>query len=335
MTSVQEPMNRPLDLIGVGECMVELSTATTVGDAAAFDVGYGGDVMNTLVMAAKLGAKVGYVSKVGNDAFGPRLMADWRRHGIDLRSCRMVPGQNGLYIISSLPDGTHEFWYYRNGSAASTLAADDVDAAYVQSARALLISGITQAISASAQAATLRAASLAHATGTMVFYDPNVRMKLWAERSAHDATGRSALELARNAVHEIMPVVDYVLPSHPSDAIAVLGDVKRPSPDLHAQAYADLGCALVGMKLGAAGSRVYRNGAGISEAAPQATRLRDSTGAGDAWNAAFIWHTLNGAGAQTAARYANAIATWKVQFRGAIPAAVPGSDLVRASIAHE
>lgn len=333
--SVASSSESELDLVGVGECMVELSSARAIAEAETFDVGYGGDVMNALVMAAKLGARVGYVSKVGDDAFGHRLMAAWAREGIDLRSCRLVPGMNGLYVISALPGGDHEFWYYRTGSAASTLCRDDVDEAYVASGRSLLVSGITQAISPSAQAATLHAARTARAAGALVFYDPNVRMKLWAERSAHDADGRSPHELVDAAVREVLPYVDVVLPSHPSDAVGVLGDVATATIEQHAQAYADLGCTCVGMKLGAAGSMVFRNGVSAAQDAPVAHRFRDATGAGDAWNAAFIWHTLQGADAREAAGYANAVATWKVQFRGAIPADAPASDLVRARIAHE
>lgn len=334
MSAVVEASRR-LDLVGIGECMVELSSAHAIAEAETFDVGYGGDVMNALVMASKLGARVGYVSKVGDDAFGPRLMAAWARAGIDLDACRLVPGMNGLYVISVLPGGDHEFWYYRTGSAASTLSVDDVDAAYVGSARSVLLSGITQAISPSAQAATLHAARAARAAGALVFYDPNVRMKLWAERSAHDAAGRSPYELVDAAVREVLPFVDYVLPSHPSDAVGVLGEMAAPSVGQHARAYAELGCPRIGMKLGAAGSMVFDGGSGAAEAAPVADRFRDATGAGDAWNAAFIWQVLQGTDAREAARYANAIATWKVQFRGAIPADAPSSDLVRARIAHE
>ena len=168
-----------------------------------------------------------------------------------------------------------------------------------------------------------------------MFYDPNVRMKLWAERSAYDADSRSPHELLDAAVREVLPFVDVVLPSHPSDAVGVLGDATAVTIEQHAQAYAELGCDRIGMKLGADGSMVFLNGVGAAQAAPIAKRFLDATGAGDAWNAAFIWHTLQGADPHEAARYANAVATWKVQFRGAIPAETPASNLVSARNAHE
>ncbi|MEM9198053.1 MAG: PfkB family carbohydrate kinase, partial [Pseudomonadota bacterium] len=63
----------PLDLIGIGECMVEFRAEPVAGRTDLMRMAWGGDVMNSLVHASRLGLKVGFCSRVGADAFGPWL----------------------------------------------------------------------------------------------------------------------------------------------------------------------------------------------------------------------------------------------------------------------
>lgn len=174
---------RRFDLIGLGEGMVELWSSEPLGRAGELRRAYGGDVLNSLVMASRLGRRVGFVSRVGDDPFGESLLEAWRAEGVDLASCPLVPGVNGVYFISRLPGGEREFSYRRSGSAASRLETSDVDEEYLSQSRVLLLSGITQAISATAQAASFRAAQVARELGVVVAYDPNYRPALWAERA--------------------------------------------------------------------------------------------------------------------------------------------------------
>lgn len=311
---------RRLDLVGIGECMVELSADRPLGEADSLAVGYGGDVLNALVMASRLGMRTGFVSRVGDDAFGPSLLRKWRAAGIDTGCSPLVPGSNGVYFISSLPGDEHEFWYYRAHSAASTLSPADVPADYVGGARAVLLSGITQAISASAQAAALAAARQAHAAGALVFYDPNYRPRLWATRARElGLPPEHGSELARQALTEIAPFVDCVLPSHPSDAGVFGRHAGSFSADDHLAAYEELGCNWIGLKVGNLGSRIRRAGEEWHAPAVQGVTVRDSTGAGDAWNAAFICTVLQERSMLEAARTGNQVASWKIQHRGAIP----------------
>jgi 2-dehydro-3-deoxygluconokinase len=135
--------------------MVEFWADEPLGSAERLHRAYGGDVLNALVTAARLGSRVGFMTKVGDDPFGPGLLEAWRAEGVDTAHAPLVEGENGVYFISLLADGEREFTYRRTGSAASTLAPDDLGASYLASSRTLLVSGITQAISLGAGAATL------------------------------------------------------------------------------------------------------------------------------------------------------------------------------------
>lgn len=308
---------RRLDLIGVGEAMVELWSEGPLSSAPTLRRAYGGDVLNSLVMASRLGSRTSFVSRVGNDPFGPALRAAWRAEGVDVERAPLVEGVNGVYFISRTGDGEREFSYRRTGSAAAGLTAEDIDESFVASGRVLLLSGITQAISAGAQATTLRAAQLARAHGVVVAFDPNYRAALWRARST-DGEGA-----ARAALEQLLPHVDVLLISEPGDRVllppgyGVTADVK--------QAYDHRSGPLVaGIKRGPDGGRLLvldRGGAALRafEAESPKVAAVDTTGAGDAWNAGLIHALVNGRDPGTAVGIANAVAIWKIARYGAVP----------------
>ncbi|HWC45263.1 MAG TPA: PfkB family carbohydrate kinase, partial [Casimicrobiaceae bacterium] len=66
-------MTSRFDIVGLGEAMIEF-IASRAGDASTWLQGFGGDTSNAMVAAARLGARTGYVTRVGDDAFGRRLV---------------------------------------------------------------------------------------------------------------------------------------------------------------------------------------------------------------------------------------------------------------------
>ncbi|MDX2008110.1 MAG: sugar kinase [Meiothermus sp.] len=300
-------MNKTLDIIGIGECMVEFFAEEPLGQARSLQRSFGGDVLNALVTAARLGSRVGFVTQVGRDPFGPGLLEAWLAEGIDTRCAPLVPGENGVYFISLRDGGEREFTYRRKDSAASRLSAENLDLWYLQQSRMLLLSGISQAVSESAQDAALRAARLVGSGGALVAFDPNHRPNLWALRGPSEA--------ARQALEQIEPHLDILLPSFPDD-MAVFGveglDVKSAAVALAERV------PRVALKAGAAGAWLAWDGE-LEHIAPAVTaRVRDTTGAGDAWNGAFLHGLLHSQEPFEAARRANQIAADKLAFRGAI-----------------
>lgn len=307
MTQAPEPQST-FDLVGLGECMVEFWADEPLGSAERLHRAYGGDVLNALVTAARLGSRVGFMTKVGDDPFGPGLLEAWRSEGVDTARAPLVEGENGVYFISLLADGEREFTYRRTGSAASTLEPDDLGASYLASSRTLLVSGITQAISPGAGAATLEAARLAKGRGVRVAYDPNYRPGLW--------NAQGGLAAARAAFRELVPLVDVLLPSYPADAVLVAGEVLEPEGALRRFAAA---VPFVAMKAGAAGAWLSAHGSRTHLPAVPAARVVDTTGAGDAWNGAFLHFLLADEQPGKAAQLANQVAAKKLACRGAVP----------------
>jgi len=299
---------RYLDVIGVGECMVELYADQPLGRAPSLIRSYGGDVLNSLVAICRLGGKAGFITRVGNDPFGQSLLSDWQNEGIDTRQAHLVDGENGVYFISLTTDGEREFTYRRSNSAASLMEINQFDFSYIQSANCLLLSGITQALSDSAQRVVFSAAVVARQFGVKVAFDPNYRPQLWRERGG--------VEQARAAFKKIIPYVDYLLPSYPSDL--VLLDDSPMKPDHAVERFGEL-CSVVGLKLGSDGCLLISDEHPTSIPATSVSNVVDSTGAGDAWNGAFLFHYLRHFNLLQAATEANRYAAMTLGFRGAIP----------------
>jgi 2-dehydro-3-deoxygluconokinase len=310
--------DRNLDLIGVGEGMVELWADTPLSEAETLRQRFGGDVLNTLVLLARLNRSVGFVSKVGDDPFGAGLLSKWQEEGIDTRNCPLVEGINGIYFISVDRNGEREFSYRREGSAASSLSLADIDASYLCGAKVILLSGITQALSESAQAATVGAARLARENGVVVAFDPNYRPALWRQRAAYQGLPQDGgLQLAQKAVQELLPYVDILLPSFPADR--ALWPQEAELIDDLIEALRQLGPPLIGIKSGSTGAHIVEGNMRRHVAEIAVEKVVDSTGAGDTWNAAFLHGLLCGGNASEAASYANRLAAWKLAYRGAIP----------------
>ncbi|MCD6328472.1 sugar kinase [bacterium] len=302
-----------MDIISLGECMVEMFCEGRFLDASTFTRSYGGDTLNTLVAAARLGASAGFITRVGNDPFADLLMNSWASEGIDLSQVHRVPGFNGIYFISLLERGETEFTYYRPGSAASKLAKDDLSQRYIAGANIIHTSGITQAISATASDTALHAFRTARAAGVVTSFDPNLRLKL------------TTLEKARNDLMAILPHTDVFLPSHSQEAELLFQGM---SPDGIIHFASAMGVKHIVIKCGQDGCIVGSEG--------EVRRMRpwfdvdvvDTTGAGDAFNGGFLFGISRGLSAFEAARIGLATASLKVAGRGAILSLPKREDVI-------
>ena len=109
-----------LDLLAIGEPMIEFNR--TRPDEPRWLQGHGGDTSNAAIAAARSGARAGYLTRVGDDAFGRSLLALWRDEGVDTRAVRVDPdARTAVYFVDHDASG-HHFSYLRAGSAASRLA---------------------------------------------------------------------------------------------------------------------------------------------------------------------------------------------------------------------
>ncbi|GAA4496112.1 PfkB family carbohydrate kinase [Actinoallomurus oryzae] len=253
------------DVVVIGEPLVEFSAATPLTSADTFRLSFSGDALNAAVAAAAAGAHVALVTRTGEDEFGERLIAFAAAHGIDTRWMWRGPGHSGAYAVGADPVGERAFAYMRSGSAASRLSPADVAAAPVATAGAVLLSGITAALSESCAATVVAAAE--EARGAVV-YDPNFRGRL------------TTPEAAREILAKVAPHAALITPSCPADSVALLGTA---DPGEAAEACLGLGAEAAAVTRGADGVHVASAAGRTTVPAVPAEVIVDATGAGDAF----------------------------------------------------
>ena len=303
----------PLDIVALGEAMIEFNQ--TNADARAYVQGFGGDTSNALIAAVRQGAKGGYITKLGDDTFGRMLLQLWHDENVDTEGVSIdAAAPTGTYFVSHGTHG-HTFSYLRAGSAASQIRPSDVPAALVERARILHVSGISQAISASATDTVFHAINVARAARIKVSYDPNLRLKLWP------------IDRARAIIRATIPLTDYFLPSlddvrlvcGEDDPAAILNWCQRQ------------GARIVVLKMGKDGSWVSK-GEALTRIMAYPVEAVDATGAGDCFDGSLLARLAAGDDVVTAARWASAAAALTTTGYGAV-APLPTADRVAQFLA--
>lgn len=304
-------MTDNLDLLAIGESLIELSARESMTFTPTFNKNYGGDVLNTAVAASRLGSKVGFISKVGNDYFKDFLLDSWQSENLDISNVKIVDSYNGLYIITRMPDGQKEIMYYRKKSAATLLTTEDITEELIERSSIIYTTGITQSLSASARSAVKKAFSIAGEKECMVAYDPNFTDRTWD------------IEEAKEAMEEIIDYVDIIILSNIHDAEKLIG---ISSPDKIIKYFWDRGIARVAVKMGKSGCAVGYNGE-ISSIPHRDVVVVDPTGAGDTFNGGFLCGIAKGYTSFESAKLASIVASEQTKGLGAIKS-IPYKDQV-------
>ena len=298
-----------IDVVSLGEPLYEFSQIPQ--SPGRYLQGFGGDTMNCAIAAARLGARVAYITRLGDDEFGRQFLRLWRDEGLDTSGVAIDPeAHTGVYFITHGAAG-HVFSYLRTGSAASRLQAADLPLDLIRRARYFHTSGISQAISESACDAVAAAIAAAKEAGARFVYDSNLRLRLWP------------LARAREVIIETLAQSDYFLLSmEDAEALCGLRDADAIVDWCHRA-----GARIVALKLGAEGV--------IGSDATRRERITgykvdcvDATGAGDCFAGALLARLSAGDDYWQALRYANAAAALATTGYGAV-APLPRPEAVR------
>ena len=303
----------PPEIVCLGEPLLEFNQQPD----GRYLPGHGGDTSNCAIAAARQGASVGYVTRLGADAFGESFRALWAEEGVDARAVETDPeAHTGIYFVTH-DAGGHRFSYFRAGSAASRMSPERLPLDTIAGARILHVSGISQAISASAADAVFAAIEAARSAGVKVSYDTNLRTSLWPL-----ARARAVIHAAVARCHIALPGLD--------DARQLTG---LEDPEAIVAFYLALGPEVVALTLGARGTIVATPTERRHIVGRPVTTV-DATAAGDTFDGAFLAEIAAGSGPFAAARYANAAAALSTQGYGAV-APMPRRPEVEAFLARE
>jgi 2-dehydro-3-deoxygluconokinase len=161
----------------VGETMVSFILDGT--DSAVLDTA--GAESNVAMYLADHGIDARWVSRLGDDAFGRRVLSHVSAAGVNVSGVRTDPARpTGLLFKDPAGDGSTRVSYYRHGSAASAMGPDILNEEAMRTAGLWHLTGITPALSASCRELVRDALS----GDRPVSFDVNYRPALWDEPPA-------------------------------------------------------------------------------------------------------------------------------------------------------
>lgn len=305
MTHTGSPACAAFDLVTVGEAMALLVAQIPGALSAAehFSRSSAGAELNVATGLARLGWRVAYVSRVGQDPFGEYLLSTLDRECIDRRFVQIDANHpTGFMLKSCEPNGDDpQIAYFRRGSAASHLSPSDWSANQWMGAQRLHITGISLALSDSACALVQDMVVQARSMGIQVSLDPNLRPRLWPSQQVMVETINS-LALRAN----------LVMPGWAEGQLLT----RQAQPRDIASWYLDRGVEQVVIKLGAQGAYVADSTGHALVPGYQVPRVVDTVGAGDGFAAGVLSALLEGHSLEQAALRGNAIGARVVQFVG-------------------
>ncbi|KAF8379382.1 hypothetical protein HHK36_028816 [Tetracentron sinense] len=300
-----------------GEMLIDF--VPTVGgvslaEAPAFKKAPGGAPANVAVGISRLGGSSAFIGKVGEDEFGYMLADILKQNNVDNSGMRFDAGaRTALAFVTLRADGEREFMFFRNPSADMLLRESELDVNLIKQA-SIFHYGSISLIEEPCRSTHLAAMNLAKKSGSILSYDPNLRLPLWP-----------SAEAARQGIMSIWDQADIIKISEEEISFLTKGD--DPYDDnvvLEKLFHPNLKLLLV--TEGPDGCRYYTKGfkgrvAGVK------VKAVDTTGAGDA----FVSGILNSLASdlnlyqdekrlREALLFANACGALTVTERGAIPA---------------
>ena len=266
--------------------------------AASLELKVGGAESNVAIALSRLEVSAGWVSFLGDDEPGQLVLDSVRGEGVDTsRVRRLQDHPTGLYLREQVGAATRVY-YYRRDSAASAMAEDAFDPAYLEGAEFLHLTGITPALSKECRHFILWVAEEAGESGTRLSFDVNYRSKLWSP------------EEARAFTEELLPRVDLFFAGD-EEARALWG---RDDEEF-LRGLAEMGPQEVVLKRGKEGSVVVIGGEVFEQPAFPVEDV-DPVGAGDAFDAGYLAGHLWGLEAEDRLRVANAMGALSVATLG-------------------
>jgi len=270
--------------------------------ASAFEITPGGKGSNAAVAAARQGARVALIARVGDDTFGQMGLDLWRAEGISTAHVEIAAREtSGVAQIMVYDDGDNSIAVYAGASAG-------LDAGHAQAARHTLAA--CRVVIASCEvplAVTLEAFRMARAAGASTVLNPAPAQPL---------------------PDEIIALTDVLTPNETEAPI--LAALASDAPvDAAAHALLARGARAVLVTLGAAGCMLYRDGETPQGQIGYPMAVVDTIGAGDTFNGALAAAIARGESLPEAMRWANAAAGLSVTGRGAI-GGMPTLEQVRA-----
>ena len=309
-------MEQKIDIAVIGECLIELSTNGSLADTSTLNKYFGGDTVTTAVAVARLGGKVSYLTKVGNDGFSEFILSSLKKENIDTSLIKTNDEQNGMYIVSHTLD-KKEVLYYKRKTAATKLSVEDIDLETLKKLKLVYSTGVVQSLSASSRELVKETFRLAKENDVITAYDPN-----YTSCFMNSADTKEYFE-------EIIDLTDIVFLSLKNDAVRLYD---MDSIDKTMNYFWDRGVKVVLIKSHIDnGYYTGYNGEISFTEFYNTQKAIDTTASGDVFNGGFLYAITNGYTPNDATKFASVVSGLQTQNYGAIQS-IPYKETVMEKV---
>ncbi|HEX7250643.1 MAG TPA: 5-dehydro-2-deoxygluconokinase [Burkholderiales bacterium] len=303
-----------LDLVCMGRAAVDLygeQVGARLEDQSSFAKYLGGCPANIAVGASRLSLKAAMLTRVGDEHNGRFVRETLAAEGVDVSHVKTDPQRLTALVFLAIRDrDTFPLIFYRHECADMAIAAEDFDAAYIGSARALLVSGthFSQPGIAAVCMSAIRQAR-------RFVFDIDYRPVLWGLTSPGMGEQRFvASQHVTRKLQEVIPLAHLVIGTEEEFHIA--GGCEDTDEAL--RRLRQLSQAVFVVKRGPLGCTVHAGGAALrGEGFP--VEVFNVLGAGDGFAAGFLSGWLRDLPLEECARRANACGALVVSRHGCAP----------------
>jgi len=250
---------------------------------------------------AKLGSSAGFVGAVGNDDFGKCILDRFKKDGVESTYVKAIDGYStAVAFVMYRSDGSRKFLFHIANAAAGMLRPEYIVPEYLGTVKYLHLMGSALSINEGSREACYKAMRLVKENGGRITFDPNLRPELMG------------IEKVREICKPVLENCYIVMPS--GDEACMLAGMEG-SVEEACRKLLDHGPSIVALKRDESGSVIYTKDEKLTVPSFRVEEI-DPTGAGDSFDAGFVFGMLNGWDLEKTARFANAVGALSVTRKG-------------------
>jgi len=306
--------------IGIGEILIDfisMKKGVRVRDSPGFYKFPGGAPANTTVGIARLGYPAGFITKVGDDEFGYFLVDVLKKNNVDTSQVKYSKeARTALAFVSIDEHGERSFEFYRHPAADQLLRPEEISEDYIKRGKMLHFGSVGLAVEPS-RSAHLQAIKYAKKHGLYISFDPNIRENLWPDPT-----------IMKDVILDFVKYADIFLPSE-EEVITLFGSI-----DNCVQTLTKYGVKIIVIKQGARGATAFVERKKIYQPSYK-TGVESTVGAGDAFNAGFLYSLLKGFSIEEALDNGAACAARVITKKGAMSALPTYEELLSFKKEHK
>ncbi|WP_375200394.1 carbohydrate kinase family protein [Bacillus sp. RS11] len=174
-------------LYAIGELLIDFTPTeqnASLATVEQFTKNAGGAPANVAAVCAKLGQQSALITQVGQDAFGDFLVDTLWQAGVDTSYISQTDqGETSLAFVSLTNDADRDFLFYRR-HAADLLYNKEQLPPNILTGNDILHFCSVNLVESPMKHAHIALIEQAHQAGSLVSFDPNVRLPLWNDEKA-------------------------------------------------------------------------------------------------------------------------------------------------------